>query len=340
MSETVADKRKAKLGSISSMLSKVDNVGKTAPASGDGIAEIGVDKLSPGKYQPRREFDEVALNELADSIKAHGVMQPIVIRPIGEDAFEIVAGERRWRAAKIAGLEAIPAITKDIDDQTAIAMALIENIQREDLSYLEEAQALQRLKDEFSLKSKEVAEAVGKREKEVSELLGLLKLPEPLKALLERGTVSPQILAVLNRCYKLDAEATENFVANKSVVTYDEATAFQKYLKEPKTDEEGAETEQSQAGDPEAETEDSDQDTATTTERNEEPGELDLGSSEGDEQGFIVDNKNFIVAVELDGEEWTLDLTRKDNEAEYCWIKRGSDIQRVLARNLIVLAVQ
>lgn len=339
MSDAAA-KRKEKLGSISSMLSKVDSVGKTAPASGYGIAEIALDKLSPGKYQPRRDFDEVALNELADSIKAHGVMQPIVIRPIGEDAFEIVAGERRWRAAQIAGLEAIPAITKDIDDQTAITMALIENIQREDLSYLEEAQALQRLKDEFSLKSKEVAEAVGKREKEVSELLGLLKLPDSLKFLLDRGTVSPQILAVLNRCYKLDKEATESFVANKNVVTYDEATAFQKYLKEPKTAEEGAETEENQAGDSEAGIEDRGQDTAPTTERSEEPGDLNLGSSEADEQGFIVDNKNFIVAVELDDQEWTLDLTRKDNEAEYCWIKRGGDIQRVLARNLIVLAVQ
>lgn len=343
MSESVAEKRQKKLGSISSLLSKVDTAGQAESAGGDGIAEIEVDKLSPGKYQPRREFNEVALNELADSIKAHGVMQPITIRAIGDDAFEIVAGERRWRAAQIAGLTTIPAITKEIDDQTAIAMALIENIQREDLSYLEEAQALQRLKDEFSLKSKEVAEAVGKREKEVSELLGLLKLPDPLKALLDRGTVSPQILAVLNRCYKLDAEATESFVANKSVVTYDEATAFQKHLKEPQKVEQEAGEEQGQGGQSEDETEtteETSENSEPTTEREEVPGELDLGSGEEEEAGFTVDNKNFVVAVELDGEEWILDLTRKDDEAEYCWIKRGSDVKRVLARSLTVVAVQ
>lgn len=340
MSEAAVNKRKEKLGSISSMLSKVDSIGKTESASGNEVIQIEVEKLSPGKYQPRRKFDEAALNELADSIKGHGVMQPIIIRPIGNGSFEIVAGERRWRATQLAGLVTIPAITKDIDDQTAITMALIENIQREDLSYLEEAQALQRLKDEFNLKGKEVAEVVGKREKEVSELLGLLKLPEPLKALLDRGTVSPQILAVLNRCFKLDAEATERFVVNKSTVTYEEATAFQKHLKEPSNEDQDKGGEHSESGELDEGSESNDQKPVLKTEGDEEPGELDLGSSEGGELGFIVDNKNFIVAVELDGEEWILDLTRKDNEAEYCWIKRGSAIQRVLARDLIVLAVQ
>ncbi len=118
-----------------------------------------------GKYQPRRDFDEQALNELAASVKKYGVMQPVIIRPIEDGNFEIIAGERRWRAAKIAGLDTIPAVTKEIDDQTALAMALMENIQRENLNPLEEAEALQRLKDEFKLKNKEVAEVVGKTEK-------------------------------------------------------------------------------------------------------------------------------------------------------------------------------
>ena len=122
----------------------------SAPADGE-LRQIRLERLQRGKYQPRVEFDDTALNELAESIKAQGVMQPIVVRAISSDRFEIVAGERRWRASQIAGLDSIPGLVRDISDETAIAMALIENIQRENLNPMEEARALKRLQAEFEL---------------------------------------------------------------------------------------------------------------------------------------------------------------------------------------------
>lgn len=347
--ESVASKRGKKLGDISSLFNKSE---APAPVVGksESTNELDVSLLRPGKYQPRKHFNENALQELAESIKAQGVMQPIVVRPVEGGQFEIVAGERRWRATKLAGLETIPAIVRDINDQTAMAMALIENIQREDLSPIESATALQSLKDEFSLTSKEVASAVGKSEKEVSELLTLLKLPEPLLRLMERGTESPQILGVLNRCYKLDSEATASFVANKSAITYDDANAFQKYLKERDKDPVGQSTEPSPSssnaqgdGREGAEEEDGQGEDVNVKQKgaeapSQEPAQVP-GSTE-DELGYILDNKNFVVAVEYQGQEWMLELTRKDNDAEFCWIKRGADFQRVLARDLTLVAVQ
>ena len=169
--------------------------GEVAEASNtnDGrLAEIPVDLIQRGKYQPRRDMHTEALEELAASIKAQGVMQPIVVRPIGktesgEQRFEIIAGERRWRATQIAGLDKIPAVIRDVPDEAAIAMALIENIQREDLNPVEEAVALKRLQDEFELTHQEVADAVGKSRTTVTNLLRLIALTDDVKIMLERG---------------------------------------------------------------------------------------------------------------------------------------------------------
>ena len=151
------------------------------------LRDVPVDLIQRGKYQPRRDMDPDALQELADSIKAQGVMQPIVLRPIGENRFEIVAGERRWRATQLAGLDTIPALVRDVTDEAAIAMALIENIQREDLNPIEEAMALQRLQQEFELTQQQVAEAVGKSRSTVTNLLRLMTLREDVRTLLEHG---------------------------------------------------------------------------------------------------------------------------------------------------------
>ena len=156
-----------------------------AEIAGEGLRKIPVDQLQPGKYQPRSAMNAAALTELADSIRAQGVIQPIVAREIGKGRFEIIAGERRWRAAREAGLTDVPVVLREADDRAVIAMALIENIQREDLNPLEEALALSRLIDEFSLTHQNAAEAVGRSRAAVSNLLRLLELPEEIRALLE-----------------------------------------------------------------------------------------------------------------------------------------------------------
>src|SRR5690606_25847128 len=138
------------------------------------LQHLPLDLIQRGKYQPRRDMDPEALEELAQSIQAQGVMQPIVVRPIGGNRYEIIAGERRWRASQQAGLETIPAMVREVPDEAAIAMALIENIQREDLNPIEEAVALQRLQQEFQLTQQQVADAVGKSRANVSNLLRLL----------------------------------------------------------------------------------------------------------------------------------------------------------------------
>lgn len=156
------------------------------------LVKLPVEWLQRGKYQPRREMDQEALGELANSIKAQGVMQPIVVRPtINAEKpsvrYEIIAGERRWRATQLAGLDTIPAVIRDVGDDAAIAMALIENIQRENLNPIEEAVALQRLKDQFELTHQEVADAVGKSRVTVTNLLRLMSLTDEVRRMLERG---------------------------------------------------------------------------------------------------------------------------------------------------------
>ena len=157
--------------------------------SGSQLNEIAIESVVRGRYQPRLEFNQESLAELAASIKAQGVMQPVVVRPRAQGGYELVAGERRWRAAQMAGLTNIPAVVKDVTDEQASAMALIENIQREDLNPLEEAQALQRLKQEFDLTQQQVADAVGKSRVAVTNLLRLLNLAAPVRDMLLAGTI-------------------------------------------------------------------------------------------------------------------------------------------------------
>ena len=157
------------------------------PKEKDGLQQLPVEWIQRGVYQPRRDMDPEALEELAASIRVHGIMQPIVVRTVGIDRYEIIAGERRWRAAQLAELDSIPALIKDVPDESAIAMALIENIQREDLNAMEEAFALQRLQNEFELTQQQVADAVGKSRSAIANLLRLLQLSEPVRLMLERG---------------------------------------------------------------------------------------------------------------------------------------------------------
>ncbi|MDQ8935379.1 ParB/RepB/Spo0J family partition protein [Acinetobacter rudis] len=155
------------------------------------LQQIAVGQLKRGTYQPRRFIHEQDLQELAASIKKHGVMQPIVIRPVDdtEHPYEIIAGERRWRAAQIAGLTEVPAIVRDLTDQVAIALALIENIQRQDLNPIDQALALQRFHEEFGLSHQEIADTVGKARTTISNLLRLLSLTEEVKTLMQEGQI-------------------------------------------------------------------------------------------------------------------------------------------------------
>ncbi len=158
-----------------------------AQGIGTALQELPIDLIQRGKYQPRRDMDPDSLQELADSIRAQGVMQPIIVRPISDKKYEIIAGERRWRATQLAHLETIPVVIRDVSDETAIAMALIENIQREDLNPIEEAASLQRLQQEFELTQQEVATAVGRSRSTVANLLRLMSLQEDVRISLERG---------------------------------------------------------------------------------------------------------------------------------------------------------
>ena len=175
---------------MANLLGKQTEHQQSAPASEDkdgDLKNIPIDLIQRGKYQPRTDMHEEALQELAASIKSQGVMQPIVIRPLSSDKYEIIAGERRWRASQIAGLDKIPAIIKPVGDEAAIAMSLIENIQRENLNPIEEAMALKRLQDEFELTQQEVADAVGKSRATVTNLLRLIGLHIDARRMLEHG---------------------------------------------------------------------------------------------------------------------------------------------------------
>lgn len=178
--------KKRGLGRGLDALLGIDTAADSAETAGGELRTLAVAQLQPGRYQPRTGMDQERLSELAESIKAQGVIQPIVVREIARDRFEIIAGERRWRAAQLAGLIDIPAVVREVADQAAIAMALIENIQREDLNPLEEATALKRLIEEFSLTHQDAAQAVGRSRAAVSNLLRLLELPEAVRILLEK----------------------------------------------------------------------------------------------------------------------------------------------------------
>jgi len=160
----------------------------TGPESASGeLMALPLTRIQRGRYQPRRDMEPQALEELAASIQAQGVMQPILIRPVDDQMYEIIAGERRWRAAQMAGLETIPVVVRDVPDEAAIAMALIENIQRENLNPMEEAIALHRLQTEFELTQQQVADAVGKSRSTITNLLRLMNLTDEVKRMLEYG---------------------------------------------------------------------------------------------------------------------------------------------------------
>ena len=179
-------KVKKGLGRGLDALLDTDDAPSAAPAK-ESLAVLSIDCLQRGKYQPRTRMDEASLAELAASIGQQGLMQPILVRPIGKDRYEIIAGERRWRAARIAGLVEVPVVVREVPDKAALAMALIENIQREDLNALEEAQGLKRLIDEFGLTQEQAAEAVGRSRAAVTNLLRLLNLGKPVQQLMIDG---------------------------------------------------------------------------------------------------------------------------------------------------------
>jgi ParB family chromosome partitioning protein len=182
-------------------------------SSGEVLKQLSVKLIQPGKYQPRRGMDPVALDELANSIRAQGIIQPIVVRGIMNGRYEIIAGERRWRAAQLAGLTEVPAIIRDIPDEAAVAIALIENIQRESLNPVEEAIALQRLLDEFSMTHQQVASAVGKSRTSVTNLLRLLALCDTVKTMLEHGDIEMgHARALLTLTENLQIEAAQTIV--------------------------------------------------------------------------------------------------------------------------------
>ena len=159
-------------------------LGASESNQSDLLSSLDVDLIQPGRFQPRMRFDDESLQELADSIRAQGVIQPVIVREIGLNSFEIIAGERRWRASRLAGLTQVPVVIKSISDEEALAMGIIENIQRQNLNPIEEAQGLKRLIDEFGLTHEKVAHAIGRSRSSISNSLRLLGLPEPIQVLL------------------------------------------------------------------------------------------------------------------------------------------------------------
>jgi ParB family chromosome partitioning protein len=204
---------------LSSMLSKsalqhaVENVG-TETAGGDLLKSLPLDLISPGPFQPRSIFDTDRLQELADSISHQGVIQPVVVRVKGKDSYELIAGERRWRAAQLAGIEEIPAIVRKVSDEIAIAMALVENIQRENLNPIEEATALRRLVDEYQMTHQEAGDAVGRSRSAVSNLLRLLELSEEVRELVDaRHLEMGHARALLTLDESMQAQAAREVVS-------------------------------------------------------------------------------------------------------------------------------
>jgi len=177
----------AKLKGLGRGLEALLGSDESRPAGNETLVPLPLDALQPGRYQPRLRIEPEALNELAESIKAHGVVQPILVRPLAAGRYEIVAGERRWRAARIAGLASVPALVRDVPDRHALAIALIENIQREDLNPLEEAAGLKRLIEELGMTHAEIAEAVGRSRAAITNSLRLLELAPPVQELLREG---------------------------------------------------------------------------------------------------------------------------------------------------------
>lgn len=184
---------------------------------GESLQNLKVSVLKPGKYQPRTHMDQESLAELAESIKAQGVMQPVLVRPVSPGYYEIIAGERRWRAAQIAGLQEVPALIREVPDEAALAMSLIENIQRENLNPLEEAMGIQRLIKEFGMTHQAASQALGSSRSAVSNLLRLLNLPSPVQELLMQGKIDmghARALLVLSAARQIE---TANLIVHKQL---------------------------------------------------------------------------------------------------------------------------
>jgi ParB family chromosome partitioning protein len=224
----------ALLGSANLEPTRVDaeTSSEVHPHEGE-LKKIPVELLRPGKYQPRRDMHPEALEELAASIRQQGIMQPVVVRPVAGGQYEIIAGERRWRAAQLAGLEKIPALVREADDRDVVALALIENLQREDLNPLEEALALQRLQKEFELTQQQVADAVGKSRSSITNLLRLLQLHKDVRRMLEHGDLEMgHARALLSLQDNQQLEAARQVVAKGMSVRQTEALV-RKSLEQP-----------------------------------------------------------------------------------------------------------
>jgi ParB family chromosome partitioning protein len=227
-------RKKPALGrNLSSMLSQTTLRHVTERGSDDEFRQLPLDVIHPGRYQPRSVFDEEKLEELASSIRAQGVVQPIVVRAAGDGEFELIAGERRWRAAQLAEIADIPALVRDVSDEVAVAMSLIENIQREDLNPLEEATALRRLIDEFQMTHQEAADAVGRSRVAVSNLLRLLELVQEVKDMVDvRAIEMGHARALLSLDEELQVQAARE-VINKRLSVRETETLVRR-LRHPK----------------------------------------------------------------------------------------------------------
>lgn len=210
--------KKKRLGrGLGSLIGNIEEVTKVSDSDmATGMTELGVDQIQRGKYQPRQHFDQQALQELADSITAQGIVQPLVVRPEGLH-YELIAGERRWRAAQMAGLQSVPVVIRDLDSKSAAAIALIENIQREDLNPIEEAQALMRLINDFDLTHQQVADSVGRSRASVSNLLRLLDLAEPVKQQVNKGLLDMGHARALLALIRHDQIEVANLVVNRGL---------------------------------------------------------------------------------------------------------------------------
>ena len=194
------------------------------------LQKLPIEWLKPGKYQPRKDMSQDALEDLASSIRSQGIIQPIVVRQIGDESYEIIAGERRWRASQLAQLDVIPCIIKDVPDEAAVAIALIENIQREDLNAMEEAIALQRLLSEFELTHQQVADAVGKSRASVTNLLRLNQLNDDVKLLLEHGDIEMGHARALLALDALQQSDAARIVAAKQMTVRDTENLVRRLL--------------------------------------------------------------------------------------------------------------
>ncbi len=221
---------------LDALLSDVETA-QEAPRKGERLMRLAVEQLERGRYQPRKDIRSEALRGLADSIKAQGVVQPLIVRPLGPDRYEIIAGERRWRAAQLAGLAEVPVVVREVTDQAAVAIALIENIQREDLNPLEEADALIRLTEEFELTHAEAANAVGRSRAAVTNLVRLTELCAEAKRLVREGKLAMgHARALLSLPARQQAEAARHIAARG--LSAREAEALVRRLKRPQVERE------------------------------------------------------------------------------------------------------